>query len=498
MKAQVRHTPATNSTTSMVHPAADAACKTKKTKFGPARDTSAKVVIQDGWSVPVVHSFEECRLADTGTCLATRSKAEEAMRELRSGGGLAILMTKQVVATAYWLKKIGAEPSGLLSAKIRRDRWCGSGGQGSERQLRDGSSRKRRVRCLLSPLLCQRRRPRVQGYPTPSRIRPPGAFYEGEGGRSFRPRGCLSGKGSRIALKGVRLRQRLFPGLLRGGIQDTYRRQAGGHKSTSVVEQSCGAGISARLALHSRSIFPSREDQECHHPVSGAASPPKTSGRLWVFAHPARGTTQTSKCAGPGVVKTRKTTAESQKAAKSWASVRGNPTPPVTAKRPLAGSESMDATALGAITPTQAQDNNLGPTQVSLSPRSQRLDSLQPPQSPVLADVVAQLQVLMASVQSIATTVGQLGVQLHSLQTEGNEKCRQRGRRVRRTRWFLLRSWRKRVGHGRSPRRAKIQLCQTYAVLSGVEGGAVFKASRRVFVAFSCAVHLTPCAHHQR
>ena len=36
----------------------------------------------------------------------------------------------------------------------------------------------------------------------------------------------------------------------------------------------------------------------------------------------------------------------------------------------------------------------------------------------MLADVVAQLQVLVASVQSIATTVGQLGGQLHSLQTE--------------------------------------------------------------------------------
>ena len=78
----------------------------------------------------------------------------------------------------------------------------------------------------------------------------------------------------------------------------------------------------------------------------------------------------------------------------------------------------MDTTALGAITPTQVQDNNQGPTQVSLSLRSQRMDTLQPPQSPVPADVVAQLQVLMASVQSIATTVGQLGGQLHSLQTE--------------------------------------------------------------------------------
>ena len=76
--AQARHTPATNSVASMVHPAADAAWKAKKTKSGPARDTSAKVIIQDGWSVPVVHSFEEFRLADTGICLATRSETEEA------------------------------------------------------------------------------------------------------------------------------------------------------------------------------------------------------------------------------------------------------------------------------------------------------------------------------------------------------------------------------------------------------------------------------------
>ena len=57
-----------------------------------------KLIIQVGWSVPVVHSFEQFRLADTGICLAMRSEAEEAMRELRSGSGLAILTTKQIEA----------------------------------------------------------------------------------------------------------------------------------------------------------------------------------------------------------------------------------------------------------------------------------------------------------------------------------------------------------------------------------------------------------------
>ena len=113
---------------------------------------------------------------------------------------------------------------GLLTTQIRRDRWCRSGGQGSERQLREGSSRKRGVRCLRSPLLCQRRRSRAQDCPTPGRIRPPGGSEEGEGGRSFHPRGCLAGNGFRIAHEGVRLRvcqlarssQRRNPGGLSG------------------------------------------------------------------------------------------------------------------------------------------------------------------------------------------------------------------------------------------------------------------------------------------
>ena len=160
------------------------------------------------------------------------------------------------------------------------------------------SRRKRGVRCLLSPLLCRRRRPRVQGCPTPSRIRPPGGSEESEGCRPFHPRGCFTGKGSRIAHEGVRLRECRWPGLLRGGIQEVYRGKMGGHKSGSVVEQSCCAGISGRLALHSRSILPCREDQECHHSVSGAASPPQTAARFWVFAYLARRTTQTSTSAG--------------------------------------------------------------------------------------------------------------------------------------------------------------------------------------------------------
>ena len=245
----------------------------------------------------------------------------------------------------------------------------------------------------------------------------------------------------------------------------------GGHKSTSVVEQNCGAGISGRLALRSRSILPCREDQECHHPVSGAVSPPQMQHDFGCSLFPARGTRQTSKCAGLGVVKIR----ENYSGKSKGYNILGEcgPRKPVAAKRPLTASESINTTALGAITPTQVQDN-LGPIQVSLSPRSQRSDTLQPPQSPGVGTV---------DCDNCRTARGPAAFPPN--RSHGNEKRRQRGRRVRRTRWFLFRIWRKRGGHGRSPWRAKIQLCQTYAVLSGEKGGAAPKAPRRVFVAFS-------------
>ena len=57
----------------------------------PVRATSDKVIVQDGRSDPAAHSFEEFRLADACICLATRSEADEAMREMSLGRGLAIL-----------------------------------------------------------------------------------------------------------------------------------------------------------------------------------------------------------------------------------------------------------------------------------------------------------------------------------------------------------------------------------------------------------------------
>ena len=91
VKAQARHRPATFSDISTIHPAADSAGKNLKAESVPVRATSDKVIIQDGRSDPAAHSFEEFRLADASICFATRSEADEAMREMSVGRGLAIL-----------------------------------------------------------------------------------------------------------------------------------------------------------------------------------------------------------------------------------------------------------------------------------------------------------------------------------------------------------------------------------------------------------------------
>ena len=70
--------------------------ETKKTKKELVSALPAKVLIQDGWSVLVVRTFEDFRVADRGVCPATRSEAEETIRGLRSGKGLPILTAKQV------------------------------------------------------------------------------------------------------------------------------------------------------------------------------------------------------------------------------------------------------------------------------------------------------------------------------------------------------------------------------------------------------------------
>ena len=91
VKTQARHSPAMCTVFSTIHLAADPAWKNLKAESVPVRDTSDKVVIQDGRSDPAAHSFEEFRLADAGICLATRSEPDEATRETSLGRGLVIL-----------------------------------------------------------------------------------------------------------------------------------------------------------------------------------------------------------------------------------------------------------------------------------------------------------------------------------------------------------------------------------------------------------------------
>ena len=91
VKAQARHSPATCIVFPTIHPAANSAWKNLTAESVPVRDTSDKVIFQDGRSDPTAHSFEELRLADAGICLATRSEPDEAPHETSLGRGLVIL-----------------------------------------------------------------------------------------------------------------------------------------------------------------------------------------------------------------------------------------------------------------------------------------------------------------------------------------------------------------------------------------------------------------------
>ena len=233
VKAQARHTPATNS-----HPSADAAWKARKTKSGLA-----------GWMVCSRRSLIRGKRGDARVALGRWTCCSHDKRRSQPGrkrdlirsqnisgpvnnveallgaagirsGDIQVFCTKRTTCGGQHFPccdqyphkvlpsrcmedshnptevscRILAPERSLVRSPIRRDRCCRSGGQGSEGQLREGSSRKRGVRCLLSTLLCQRRRPRVQGCPTPSQIRPRGGYEEGEGGWSFHPGVVLRGK----------------------------------------------------------------------------------------------------------------------------------------------------------------------------------------------------------------------------------------------------------------------------------------------------------------
>ena len=112
MKAQARHSLATCTVLSTIHPSADSAWKNLKAESVPVRATSDKVIIKDGRSDPAAHSFEEFRLADAGICLATRSEPDEVTREMSLGRGRVIL-TVNIARVS--LKKGGAVPKDLLA-----------------------------------------------------------------------------------------------------------------------------------------------------------------------------------------------------------------------------------------------------------------------------------------------------------------------------------------------------------------------------------------------
>ena len=303
--------------------------------------------------MPVARTFEDFRAADTVACLATRSEAKEAIRELR-------LATKQVkdgseevefeVKTAQgrstlWKRYLVQ----LRTAPVMYKCWAVRGGGAVEadtvlavvdfskkqchpdawttaltrpksatthlaQKVRAGTSghvptQILRERVCLSGRKDPERQPRercfaevessvssfVKGEPRVYKDVPLSDDFD-PSRRIFGRRSCWAfhpcgrlARKARSPNEGERLRERRWSGLLGGGSQQVYREMMGGYQSASLLKQCGGAGVPCWLVLHGRCIFPSWENQERHCPVSGVAPPPQVAARLWVRAHLARG-----------------------------------------------------------------------------------------------------------------------------------------------------------------------------------------------------------------
>ena len=189
-------------------------------------------------------------------------------------------MTRPKSATAHWLKKLGAEPVDIspprsggidgveVVARVQKDNF--------EKVLRGSGE----FGVFSRPFFVKGDARVYKDAPLPVEFDlQAGSSEESEGGRPFHPRGCHAVKGSRIAYEGVRLREFRWPDLLRGGSQEVYR---GKMEATNLPLSWSKAAVQTFLPSFG---------QRCR-------SPPQTAARFWVFAYPARGTTQTSTSAG--------------------------------------------------------------------------------------------------------------------------------------------------------------------------------------------------------
>ena len=113
VKAQARHSPATSTIFSTIHPAADSAWKNLKAESVPVRDTSDKVIIQDGRSDPAAHSFEEVRLADA-VFVWPREVIQMRRRVKRAWEGVLLLLSERVRSRVFIQLVARPEQSSLV------------------------------------------------------------------------------------------------------------------------------------------------------------------------------------------------------------------------------------------------------------------------------------------------------------------------------------------------------------------------------------------------
>ena len=225
-------------------------------------------------------------------------------------------------------------------------------------------------------------------------------------------------------------------------------------------------------------IFPSREDQERHCPVSGAASPSQIAARLLVRAHLARGATQASTSAGLGVVKAGENHGGEPESCK----ILGKCCPgrleesqchPCTrhassgSETPSRRRQSMDTTDVGAISRSGA---GLQPGAYSVFDLSTNATVGYPAASSLPSAGryyrAAPVAHGIHAVDCDHCRTARWPDAVPSSRGHRDKERRQRARRAPRARRFLFRAGRGRGGHCRGSRRAKVPIYQICAVLS--------------------------------
>ena len=278
----------------------------------------SKHEVRDGWSAPVIQSFEEFRLVDSGVCLVSRSDAEEAILELRSEKGTgrspchvqmlsatsghveadtALVVVEYTTALSPRCVEDGSDQIEVRNYTLAEETWSGMSGFSTAQIWRAKVSKGSRESSGEFVVLSRpryRRVTRVQRRPASRRVRPTGSSAESESGWVDHPGSRPAQHGAWTSNRRVRLWEGCWRDLQsasRGAkLQCRHSCLAGpaqyvGHLRTGVV-----GGLPALLTV------PWVGHQRRWPPVFGGFSIARSVSSIW-HVHAVGGARQPMRCA---------------------------------------------------------------------------------------------------------------------------------------------------------------------------------------------------------